>query len=390
MSGTSMDGINVALIETDGAAYIQEIDHMEISYDSSFKLLLKEAEYAVRKSLGDMKQAELYCPGLPDVIKYSTSLHGRAVLKLLSRTGYTASQIDIVGFHGQTLFHRPSQGISVVVGDGQALANQVKIKVVNDFRARDIAMGGQGAPFAPLYHYALARRDGKIPCAIINCGGIANITFIPDKNECHMIAFDTGPGNGLIDRWVRYYTQNREHMDKDGHYGAQGKVDEVTLRALYEKSILRENQNYLLMPPPKSLDVGDLNLIPELERLSFFDACRTLEAFTAETIIRSFDLVDGALLPPTWILAGGGWNNSIIRLEFDQRLTKKLGNKVEVLTADQVGWTTEGLEAQLFAYLAVRSLHHKFLSMPGATGVSKPISGGCLYVPEAPIGSIKQ
>jgi anhydro-N-acetylmuramic acid kinase len=239
-----------------------------------------------------------------------------------------------------------------------------------------VAAGGQGAPFAPLYHQALAVRDHKLPVAVVNCGGIANITIIQDADESGLLAFDTGPGNGLIDRLIRQRTQGREGMDRDGHYGLQGKVCEKTLAALFAKSLMQEGKNYFELSPPKALDIGDMVLIPELETLSLEDACATLEVFTAESIVRSLKLVN-IPIPQHWILAGGGWHNPVILRE----LKSRLGSGIQVMTADEAGWNSQAMEAQIFAYLAVRSLEKKPLSLPGTTRVPAPMTGGELYLP---------
>jgi len=418
MSGTSMDGIDAALLETDGEAVIREIGHTSLSYSTETKILLKAAEQAVRKQGGDLKKASAFyedslkdylaeelglletdvadkvrqlsfylhqrfgqCITLEDVIQHSTNLHGQTISRLLEVVGYEAEKIDVVGYHGQTFYHKPSQGISVIVGDGQVLADQVGIMIVTDFRSQDIAAGGQGAPFAPLYHLALARRDEKIPLVVLNCGGISNISLIQSDNELDLIGFDTGPGNGLIDRLVRQRTLGKESMDRDGQYGSQGTVNESVLKALFEKALIRDGQNFLQLPPPKALDIGDLILIDELDCLSIEDACRTLEAFTAQAIVQSLDLL-GGLIPQLWVLAGGGWNNPVILFELEQRL-KKRNKGIKILKADEIGWNSGALEAQIFAYLAVRALAGKPFSFPGTTGVPKSLSGGEIYTPFA-------
>lgn len=420
MSGTSMDGIDAALLETDGSPHvIREIGDFSLSYAPPFKILLKAAAKSVHKHQGDMKAAEAhYGDDLPhflkfdlevsdhelsqricalsqylhpheptrpitlsSVIEHSTYLHGRAIKNLLLKTGYQAENVDVIGYHGQTLFHRPLDKISVIVGDGQLLANLLGITVVNDFRSRDIEAGGQGAPLAPLYHHALAIRDQKIPVAVVNCGGIANITLINSDNELDLIAFDTGPGNGLIDRLVSQRTQGREHMDTDGRYGRQGRVHNRVLTALYAKSIIKDNQNYFSDMPPKSLDIHDMTLIPELNALSLPDACATLEAFTADSIVNSLKLIS-ADIPRHWILAGGGWNNPVIYQELCHRLQRQLHRPPVIQSAADIGWNAQAMEAQIFAYLAVRSLQGKPISVPGVTRVSKPLSGGNTYFPQ--------
>lgn len=417
MSGTSMDGIDAALLETDGSEnQLKELGHSSLTYAPEFKILLKAAEAAVRQNAGNLNAArdgfeqalhaylkqELRIPDrsltqkiselthyLPqkelsfnEIVQHSTWLHGQAVKKLLRETGYDSKEIAVIGYHGQTVFHQPSAKVSVVLGNGQALADELGIPVVNDFRSQDVAAGGQGAPFAPLYHHALALRDRKIPVAVVNCGGIANITLISGQQEVDLLAFDTGPGNGLIDRLVKQRTGGKESMDTHGHYGKAGQVHKLVLQALLEKALLKDGQNYLLQLPPKALDIGDLKLIPELDPLSLEDACATLEAFTAETIVRSLELVK-TQMPPQWILAGGGWKNPVIRQQLETRLRKRSTQNITVLQADEAGWNSQAMEAQIFAYLAVRSIQNKALSLPGTTGVPRPMPGGQTCLPRS-------
>lgn len=413
MSGTSMDGVDAALLETDGSPYqLREGGHVSLEYPLIFKNVLKATEYVIREHQGQLTAVnanflagiahylrEELClptplcektlaeithsfPNLASVIRASTEFHIQAVQKLLTKTALTAKQIDVVGYHGQTMLHRPLQKKSIILGDGQYLANATQITVVNDFRSRDMAEGGQGAPFAPIYHQALAIRENLIPIVVVNCGGIANITCIPSTEESDLVGFDTGPGNGLIDRLVRQVTQGAEAMDQDGRYGLQGTVDLAVLAALYEKAVLQNGKNYFTLAPPKSLDIGDLHLIPELKSLSLPDACATLAAFTADTIVQSSSKIIDTFSPKKWILAGGGWHNPVILRELRSRLTAKIGKNIHVLTADDAGWNTQALEAQLFAYLAVRSLQNKPLSFPNTTLVSRPMSGGCIYAPQ--------
>jgi anhydro-N-acetylmuramic acid kinase len=417
MSGTSMDGINAALIKTNGKASVYELAHQTLPYDVEMKLLLKAAEFATRRSSGDLTAAKNYFPSairdylktefnfndatitekieqlnqyfhgeknteisFDHIIQRSTELHVEAVNALLKHADYAAQDIQVIGYHGQTLFHNPAAKITIQIGNGKLLAELTGITTVNDFRSHDVAMGGQGAPFAPLYHHALALRDKKYPAAVVNCGGIANITIITDLHETHVMGFDTGPGNGLIDRHVRQRTQNREHMDTNGQYGRQGKVHEDILKLLYEKSIILNDKNFFHMQPPKSLDIGDLQLIPELNTLSLEDACRTLEAFTADSIANSIDFFNNRV-PTHWILCGGGWHNPVIKMELETRLARKINSPLKIMTADEAGWNSEAMEAQIFAYLAVRSLHQMPISIPGTTRVPRPLTGGLIHQP---------
>ncbi len=421
MSGTSMDGIDAALLETDGSPQlIKDLGNETLAYAPEFKILLKAAEFTIRQKKGNLAAAEAYfgeallaylkqelklpenqlAPqraalaaylsrqtkgnasfSLAAVIEHSTQLHALIVKTLLKKSGYQNKDIAVVGYHGQTFLHQPMNKISIILGNGQDLANDLGIPVVNDFRRQDIEAGGQGAPFAPLYHQALALRDKKLPVAVVNCGGIANITLIRSHQESDLIAFDTGPGNGLIDRLVKQRSGGKENMDENGRYGKQGQINETVFKALYEKALLKDGQNYLLKAPPKSLDIGDLQLLPELAELSLEDACATLEAFTAETIAASLELI-AEKLPSQWILAGGGWNNPVIRSELEKRIKARVDHPVKILLANEAGWNAQAMEAQIFAYLAVRSLQKKALSFPGTTGVPHPMSGGQTFFPD--------
>ncbi len=404
MSGTSMDGIDGALIETDGLFHVKQMGHVSIPYAPHVRTLLKAAESFVRqgqkpadfetifqtflqKSVGlspeesekRVQQTKTMLGTstltLKDVERLSTDLHREAVEALL-RT-YQATP-DVIGYHGQTLYHNPLKRISLQMGDGQYLAMATGMKVVNNFRAKDMAAGGQGAPFAPLYHQALAMRDGKLPLAVVNCGGISNITLIKDDDPTSLISFDPGPGNSLIDQFVTLRTSGQWAMDMDGQFGAKGQVNESVLEELRQQAVRQNGENYLGMPPPKSLDIGDLHLLPSLENLSLEDGCATLEAFTAEAIVRSLDLTTPPY-PKHWILAGGGWYNPVIKSALITLLQQRLGDDIVIETADEAGWNNRALEAQIFAYLAVRHLKGLPTSYPTMTGVSTPTVGGDVY-----------
>lgn len=371
-----MDGIDAALIETDGtSALIRPIGHHHITYPDSFRIMLRDAEAAA-----------LACSGMPgksrfhSVTERSTHKHAEAVSAILKKTGVSPKEIDIIGYHGQTLLHRPQQGISLNIGDGQLLANLCGIPVVNNFRQADIQAGGQGAPLAPLYHQAVALNHGFLPAAVVNCGGIANITLIYGSDPADVVAFDSGPGNALVDRLVRERTQNCEHMDKDGGYGLRGRLNTSVLAELRAEAVWQNGSNYLLMPPPKSLDTHDMLLPPGINTLSIEDACATLEMFTADCIVQSIDLTE-LPAPAHWILAGGGWRNPCILQYLKTLLHQKLGARTLIKTADQLGQNPEGVEAELFAWLAVRSLKKLPLSMPKTTGVPAPMTGGDYYRP---------
>ena len=403
MSGTSMDGIDAALIETNGKSQIKEFGGVSLNYNADFKILLKSAELAVRTCNGNLAEAKIYYPQaieayltkelkktdfaqfkgftFDQVVEQSTNLHAEVVNNLLKKLNYNAKDIDIIGYHGQTLFHRPSEGITIQIGDGQLLAKKTNIKVINDFRSNDVKAGGQGAPFAPLYHLALAIRDNKYPIAIVNCGGIANVTFITGETYNDILGFDTGPGNGLIDRLVKQKTNNTEFMDQDGKYGKLGQVNLEILKLLFQKGVLQQQNNFFDINPPKSLDIDDLKLIEELKDISLPDACATLAAFTAESIAKSIDYLPKEVVPINWVLAGGGWNNPVILDQLTISLHNKIKSPLNIHLADAINWNSKYMEAQIFAYLAVRSLLDLPISVPTTTKVPKPLSGGRLYTP---------
>ncbi len=418
MSGTSMDGIDGTLLITDGEGFIKELGNCELKYDSEFKILLKGCERACFESDGNIQMARIEFPKVirryisqsqaitdvestklfddlcfyffgekhrqitfDDVVQRSTELHAAVIADLLQTTSYKARNVDIVGYHGQTLFHRPADGITIQVGNGQSLSDQSGIAVVHDFRTNDVRHGGQGAPFAPLYHRAIASQIGLTPVVIANCGGISNITIIGSRDE-DLYAYDCGPGNTLIDRFVALKV-GRE-MDTDGLYGSQGRVHSDIMQLLKERAIeARGGQPYLERKPPKSLDANDMVLIPEVEALSLQDGCATLEAFTAECIVSSLENLPSFSIPRLWVLAGGGWKNKTIHRELEQRLKQHLGADIRIQHADQVGWSGSALEAQIFAYLAVRALRKLPLSLPGTTGVPTPLTGGEIVVPKS-------
>ena len=357
MSGTSMDGIDAALLETDGLNSIKQIATISLDYEAEFKLKLREVEKLSREKKTNAASDE--------VTKESTELHALVVNKLLKKAKITANKIDLIGYHGQSLYHNPLEKITVQIGDGQLLANLTKIKVINDFRSDDIKNGGQGAPLAPLYHLALANKIK--PVAIVNCGGIANISIITNTQ---VIGFDTGPGNVLIDRYIRNKTNNQEFMDLNGKYGLNGKID----RKILDKLIAMINP-YLNKAFPKSLDPSDFILPEEIWNLSINDACATLENFTGFTIVNSVPL---ELLPKTWLLAGGGWKNPVITKSLKQYLNEKI-KTAEIKLASEAGFDSVYMEAELFAYLAVRSYKRLPISLPSVTGATKPSFGGRLY-----------
>ncbi len=340
MSGTSMDGVDAALLETDGEDAVRPRAFVSLPYDN------RERE-AIRSALGARAPDKAH---VAEAVV--TNAHIRAVQCLLAETG--APDVRAVGFHGHTLDHRPEDRFTLQVGDAGRLARETGIPVVADFRSADVAAGGQGAPLAPVYHRALLAEE-RGPIAVLNIGGVANVTWI--GRDGGMLAFDTGPGNALLDDWCRRHTGLP--MDRDGRLAGRGRVDKAILERLLDDP-------YFAMPPPKSLDRMSFSSAP-LEGLSPADGAATLTAFTAEAVARA------ALPEPPrlWIVSGGGRRNPV--------LMAALPGPAE--PAEALGWNGDALEAEAFAYLAARRLKNLPASFPGTTGCPAPMTAGRLFAP---------
>jgi len=370
MSGTSLDGIDVALIETDGDSLVR--------FGATGYRPYAEAERAVlRQALGEAVHLSDRSarPGvLAAAAELVTRLHGEAVTDLLRTNGIEPKIIDVVGFHGQTVLHRPQLGLTVQIGDGNALARTLGIPVVFDFRAADVAAGGQGAPLVPVFHRALVSRSSRpLPVAVLNIGGVANVTYCGAEDD--PIACDTGPGNALMDDFMQARTGTP--FDRDGYQAASGQVDESFIARVLADP-------FFDAAPPKSLDrnaFADVNM--HLTAFSVPDGAATLAALTARAVAR---VVPHLPRPPvSWVIAGGGAQN--------RTLVRMLGDclaPATVETADAVGWSAEALEAQAFAYLAVRRLRELPITFPTTTGIAKPLTGGVVAMPAGAGGAARE
>lgn len=359
MSGTSLDGVDVALIETDGERVTAFGPTGYRPYSDDERGLLREAlAEAVNLTRRDAR------PGvIGEAERAVTMAHADAVTAFVARNGIRREDIDIVGFHGQTVLHRPAQRLTVQIGDAVALAKAIRIPVMHDFRAADVAAGGQGAPFVPAYHRALAQSLGHGgPTCVVNIGGVSNITYIDGADT--LIACDTGPGNALLDDFMLRTTG--EPFDHDGRLAEQGRPD-----ADWIASALKHP--FFALPPPKSLDRNDFAslVLPDMPRA---DGAATLTAFTAAAIARIVPLLPKA--PERWIVAGGGARNPIML----EMLREKVA-PAAVERADALGWSIDAMEAQAFGYLAARGLKGLPLSYPATTGVPVPITGGVVARP---------
>ena len=272
--------------------------------------------------------------------------------------GEDKNSVDLIGFHGHTIDHRPHEGVTTQIGDGKLLSQLTGISVVNDFRSEDVRKGGQGAPLVPIYHKALFENEEK-PVAIVNIGGVANVTWI-GKNEEELLAFDTGPGNALIDDLIKAKTGN--NFDKGGNIAKSGKVNAKILNEFMEN-------DFFTKKPPKSLDRNHFTPISKNNGISTEDAAATYAAFTAKSIAISANFFPSK--PSKWVIAGGGRYNMAIM----DALKNSLQN---VVTSDELGINGDVLEAQAFAFLAVRSLLNLPNSFPGTTGTTQTVSGGVI------------
>ena len=350
MSGTSLDGIDAAVVETDGDTVFAFGEAVTVPYPLDFQDRL-------RALLG---RDPMRLPEAGPVIEELTLRHVAAVERVMEASGLRHEDIWVVGFHGHTVLHEPAHGITRQIGDGALLARETGIMVVDDFRSSDIAAGGEGAPLVPVFHVALVR-DLERPVAVLNIGGVANVTWIsPDGGA---VAFDTGPGNALIDDWVR--SNSNQTIDEGGHLAHRGRVDEAALARLLA-------DDYFSRPPPKSLDRNAFTLSP-VEHLSVEDGAATLAAFTAAAVAKAQQALPAPSL--RWLVGGGGRHNRAIMAELRHRLS----GSVEPVEA--VGWRGDALEAQAFAFLAARSRAGLPLSYPQTTGVSRPVTGGVRHVP---------
>lgn len=354
MSGTSLDGIDVALIETDGEGRIVPLGFETYPMPEALAQAIRHVlERASRDVMNWAEDAQVL-----EVRGAITQAHIDAVSAF--RQGQNET-IDLIGFHGQTVWHDPAHKVTVQLSDGAAMARHFNVPVVDQFRIDDVAAGGQGAPLVPLYHAALCDA-AQMPCAVINIGGVANMTFLGSMGE--IIAFDTGPGNALINDWVMRHTG--QTMDRDGALARAGVVDQ----AILEKWL---NHPYFKLPAPKSLDRNHFDPWGDLQEVSVADGAAVLTQFTVQSIANAVELLPQR--PDNFIICGGGRLNNW--------LMESLAAQVQgqVYACEHLGWDGDALEAQAFAWLAVRCVKGLVISVPETTGVPVPMSGGRLHSP---------
>lgn len=358
MSGTSLDGVDLALMQTDGEAiHALERHGFEPYPDETRSQLRAVLDEAVDWSTASLQDKRQWPEALLNAEAMVTQAHETAVAAFLNNAGSGSDGVELIGFHGQTVTHRPDEGFTLQIGDGQALAQTFAVDVVEQMRLADMAAGGQGAPLAPLYHAALA--GPARPQAVLNLGGIGNLTWL--GNDDAMLAFDTGPANALIDDWVK--TKTGAAYDADGALAAQGEVNEDAVAALMM-------HRFFETAPPKSLDRLAFDMEP-VRGLSDADGAATLTAFTAASVARGLSHCPEK--PVRLILCGGGRHNKTLAA-----MLASLAD-IGIVDCDMLGWQGDSLEAQAFAWLAVRAVRGLPLSRPETTGASAAVSGGIIH-----------
>ncbi len=346
MSGTSLDGVDAALLRTDGESHIECEGFLSLPYDATLRADIRAC---FGRTADQSRAAE----------RALTVAHAETVHRLLKKQGLYSHDIDLIGFHGQTIDHAPDRRYTCQIGDGALLAAMTGIHVVNDFRTADVKAGGQGAPLVPVYHQALAAQLEK-PVVFLNIGGVANVTYVGAQGE--LLAFDTGPGNALIDDWMLQKTG--QAFDADGRAATSGKVDEAVLKQLLAHP-------FFAVKPPKSLDRNAF-VSEAWKSLSTEDGAATLAAFTVQAVIAAARHFPEQ--PKQWIVAGGGRHNTFLMQQLQRHINVPVSRIDEAL-----GMDGDAIEAEAFAYLAVRSLRGLPISFPGTTGAPQPMTGGQVH-----------
>jgi anhydro-N-acetylmuramic acid kinase len=361
MSGTSMDGIDVSVIKSDGENKFEAVFDKFFEYDSAIYQQLTK----IRDKINSSKNLKTYSQALDSLEREITLFHAIVVKRVLKEHD---SKIDLIGFHGQTIFHNANEKISKQLGDGNLLSSLLRNKVVYNFRQNDLENGGQGAPLAPIFHQLLVKQNNiKLPVCILNIGGIANISIINSHKDSELKSYDVGPGNCLIDEMVRKKTDKK--YDLNGQLAKEGVTSKIILdQALDNFDNIKNKKNL-------SFDIKDFDL-SFVRGISLQNALSTLTEFTAQMIARS--LLNLMLIEKTktWnvLVAGGGRKNSFLM----ELVKKEMPNNININLIDDYTINGDFVESQAFGYLAIRSYLKLPISFPLTTNVKKPCTGGIL------------
>ena len=361
MSGTSMDGIDASIIRSDGENEYESTFDEFFEYDQALYKDLVNLRNKINSANDIIVNSEL----VSEIERKITLYHAEICNKIINKSDY---EVDLIGFHGQTIFHDASQKISKQLGDGSLLSSLLKKDVIYNFRANDIANGGQGAPLAPIFHNLIINKNKiELPVFILNIGGIANITIITSNKNDDLISYDIGPGNCLLDEWVRKHTSYR--YDLNGKTASIGKIDEIILNQATENfENINKNKNL-------SFDIKDFDL-SFVRGLSYEDGLSTLTKFTSEIICDSIikNIKKDKTNKINLLVCGGGRKN----LTLIENITNKLPNNINLDLIDDYNINGDFIESQAFAYLAIRSLLKKEISFVKTTNVKKSCTGGIL------------
>jgi len=363
MSGTSMDGVDISIIQSDGQYEFYNIldDYFEYDVD------LQEQLISLRKIVVNQNDLLKKSRELGILERKITVFHAEKINQVLSKYKH---QIDLIGFHGQTIFHDPQKKITKQLGDGKLLSQLLKKKVVYDFRQKDIENNGQGAPLTPIFHYLISNIINEkfkigFPLGFINIGGITNLTkikTISSNFEENIDAFDVGPGNCLIDDWVR--KNSNKKFDENGNISKAGKIDQLITNQIIE--------NFNIETYSKSLDIKDFDN-SFARGLSFENGCSTITNFTGYLIAKGIESMSNNIKIKYLICGGGRKNNSLIDC-----IKNNLNNKNNFIleNIDKYGFNGDYIESQAFGYLAIKSFLNLPISFPNTTGCMSPTVGG--------------
>ena len=355
MSGTSSDGIDASIVKSDGENEVYFTGNHFLPYEDTIKSKVRNLKEKINL-ISDLKKNTLEIENLEKEI---TFIHAKIVDLIIEKFELNKSEIDLIGFHGHTIFHSFKDKKTKQIGDGRLLSQITGLNIVYNFRENDIRNGGQGAPLVPIFHKLLQiKLRLKIPLVFLNIGGISNLTHL-DKDK-KMTSFDTGPGNFLIDKILQIKSNDKIQFDEDGKIAFEGNVNRNILDSYL-------NDPYYEFSPPKSLDVNDFSLSPS-RSLSLEDSVATLSELTSITVVNALNFF--STKPIEIILCGGGRKNKYI---FER--IKKLSN-IKISNIDDYKINGDFIESQAFAYLATRSFLKKPITFPETTGVTRPISGG--------------
>ena len=365
MSGTSMDGVDVSLIRSDGINQFINVLDEYFEYNESLQQQLIE----LRNLISNINDLKLYSSRLNKLEREMTIFHSKIVIDISSKY---QDEVDFVGFHGQTIFHNPEQKISKQLGDGKLMSQLVKKKIIYNFRQEDMTNKGQGAPLTPIFHNLLSKKINEkyqidFPICFLNIGGISNITKIIKKDgklEDNIEAFDSGPGNCMIDEWVRKNSKN--NFDENGSIAKSGKIDQLILNQAID--------NFQIDRFDKSLDVKNFD-ISFVRGLSLEDGSATITNFTAYLIAKGIEHSNGNNIKPIkYLVCGGGRRNDFLIQSIKDYLSHK--QNISLNSIDDYKLNGDYIESQAFGYLSIRSFLNLPISYPKTTGCETPTVGG--------------